>query len=102
MGSPVDGTVEVGGPEQFRLDELVRQGLAAWKDPREVVADPQARYYGVKLSEKTLVPDEGARLGQTRFETWLTQPAAQIPSAHPQPTGVAVVTKEKESHKKAS
>jgi uncharacterized protein YbjT (DUF2867 family) len=102
MGPPVNGTVEVGGPEQFRLDELVRQGLAAWKDPRQVVADPHARYYGVKLSEKTLVPGDGARLGQTRFETWLTQPAAQIPSAHPQSTGVAVVTKEKESRKKAS
>jgi uncharacterized protein YbjT (DUF2867 family) len=102
MGSPVNGAIEVGGPEQFRLDELVRRALAAWKDPREVVADPHARYYGTKLSEKTLVPSDGARLGQTRFETWLTQPAAQSPSAHPQPTGVAAVTKEKESHKKAS
>jgi uncharacterized protein YbjT (DUF2867 family) len=102
MGSPVNGTVEVGGPEQFRLDELVRQGLAAWKDPREVVTDPDARYYGVNLSEKTLVPGDGARLGQTRFETWLTQQAAQVPSAQPQPTGVAVVTRESESHKKAS
>jgi uncharacterized protein YbjT (DUF2867 family) len=102
MGSPVNGTVEVGGPEQFRLDELVRKGLAAWKDPREVVADPHARYYGIKLSEKTLVPCDGARLGETGFETWLTQPAAQIPRAHPQPTGAALVTKEKETRKKAS
>src|SRR5712692_362871 len=46
-GSPVNGTVEIGGPEKFRLDELARQGLAAHKDPREVVADPKARYYGV-------------------------------------------------------
>ena len=95
-GPPVNGTIEVGGPEQFRLDELVRQGLAARKDPREVVADPNARYYGVKVSERTLVPGDDARLGETRFETWLTQSAAQIPSA---PTGVA---REKESHKKAS
>jgi uncharacterized protein YbjT (DUF2867 family) len=102
MGPPVNGTVEVGGPEQFRLDELVRQGLAAWKDPREVVVDPNARYYGVELREKTLVPGDGARLGETHFKTWLTQPAAQIPSAHPQPTGVAAVTKEKEIQKKAS
>jgi uncharacterized protein YbjT (DUF2867 family) len=72
-GSPVNGMVEVGGPEQFGLDELVRRALAAWKDPRVVVADPNARYYGVALSEKTLVPDDGARLGQTRFETWLSQ-----------------------------
>ena len=74
MGSPVNGSVEVGGPEQFRLDELVRRGLAAWRDPREVVADPHARYYGIKLNDKTLVPGAGARLGQTRFETWLSQP----------------------------
>ena len=76
-GSAVNGTVEVGGPEQFRLDELIRQGLAANKDPREVVADPHARYYGVELSERTLLPGDGARLGETRFETWLAQSAAK-------------------------
>jgi uncharacterized protein YbjT (DUF2867 family) len=72
LGSPVNGTVEVGGPEQFRLDELVRRGLSARKDPREVVADPHARYYCVELSEGTLVPGDDARLGETRFETWLS------------------------------
>jgi uncharacterized protein YbjT (DUF2867 family) len=77
MGSPVNGTVEVGGPEKFRLDELVRQGLATRKDPREVVADPHARYYGLELSERTLLPGDDARLGETRFETWLTQSAAK-------------------------
>jgi hypothetical protein len=77
MGSPVNGTVEVGGPEKFRLDELVRRGLIARNDPREVVADPHARYYGVELSERTLVPSDNARLGETRFETWLTQSAAK-------------------------
>ncbi len=71
MGAPVNGTVEVGGPEQFRLDELVRRGLAARKDPREVVADPHARYYGVELSESTLVPGNDAQLSQTRFADWL-------------------------------
>ena len=76
VGSPVNGIVEVGGPEQFHLDELVRRDLAARKDPREVVADPHARYYGIKVSERTLVPDNDARLGETRFETWLTQVAA--------------------------
>lgn len=76
VGSPVNGIVEVGGPEQFHLDELVRRDLAARKDPREVVADPHARYYGIKVSERTLVPDNNARLGETRFETWLTQVAA--------------------------
>jgi uncharacterized protein YbjT (DUF2867 family) len=78
-GSPVNGTVEVGGPEKFRLDELIRKSLAANKDPREVVADPQGRYYGIEISEKTLVPGDSARLGETRFETWLRQSAAQTP-----------------------
>jgi uncharacterized protein YbjT (DUF2867 family) len=76
VGSPVNGIVEVGGPEQFHLDELVRRDLAARKDPREVVADPHARYYGIKVSERTLVPDNNARLGETRFETWLGRSAA--------------------------
>jgi uncharacterized protein YbjT (DUF2867 family) len=76
-GSPVSGTVEIGGPGTFRFDELVRQYLAANKDPREVVADPKARYYGVEISERTLLPGDLARLSETRFETWLTQPAAK-------------------------
>src|ERR1700756_5415053 len=52
MDRPVNGTVEVGGPETFRLDELVARGLAAWKDPREVVADANARYYGLEIGER--------------------------------------------------
>jgi uncharacterized protein YbjT (DUF2867 family) len=102
VDSPVNGIVEIGGPEQFRVDELVRRRLASLKDPREVIADPNARYSGAKVSEKTLVPGNHAQLGETRFETWLTQQAAQVPSAAPQPTGIAAVTQEKESHKKAS
>jgi len=74
-GAPVNGTAEVGGPEKFRLDELVRQSLAAHKDPREVVADPHARYYGVELNERTLVPGDDARLSQTRFADWLKHSA---------------------------
>ena len=101
VGQPINGIVEIAGPEQFRVDELVRRRLASLNDPREVIADPNARYAGAKLSEKTLVPGKNAQLGDTRFETWLTQPAAQIPSARPQPTGAAVVTSEKESPKKA-
>lgn len=76
-GSPVTGTVEVGGPELFRIDELIRQSLAAQKDPREVVPDPHARYYGIELSERTLLPGNDARLGKTRFETWLSQSEAK-------------------------
>src|SRR5687768_3173323 len=75
VGSPVNGIVEVAGPEQFRLDELIRRGLSAQDDPREVIADPDARYFGARLSERMLVPGDDARLGETRFEDWLRQPA---------------------------
>src|SRR5438270_210301 len=85
VGSPVNGTVEIGGPEQFRVDELVRRRLASLKDPREVIAEPNALYSGAKVSERTLVPGDNARLGDTTFEAWLAQPASQIPSAKVQP-----------------
>jgi len=74
-GEPVNGIVEIGGPEQFRLDELVQRRLGTFKDPREVIADPNARYAGARISDKILVPGENVRLGETRFETWLTQSA---------------------------
>src|SRR5438067_1286953 len=67
MSSPVNATVEIGGPEQFRLDEAVRRDLAARRDPREVISDPHARYYGIEVGERTLVPNDDARLGETRF-----------------------------------
>src|ERR1700741_3107849 len=85
MSSPVNGTLEIGGPEQFRLDELVRRDLAARKDPREVISDPHARYYGIQVSERTLVPNDGARLGETRFEDWLRQATKQVPKTDLQP-----------------
>jgi len=85
VGQPVNGIIEIGGPEQFRVDDLVRRRLVSLKDPREVVADPNARYSGAKLGERTLVPSSQARLGETRFETWLAQPAAQIPSTRTEP-----------------
>ena len=75
VGPPVNGIVEVGGPEQFRLDELIRHGLAARKDPRRVVSDPQARYYGIKLTERELVPEKSASLGTIRFDEWLAKSA---------------------------
>ena len=77
--SPLNGTMEIGGPEQFRMDELVRRDLAARKDPREVISDPQARYWGIKVSERTLLPDNRARLGETRFENWLSHSVKQVP-----------------------
>jgi len=75
VGAPVNGTVEVAGPQQFRFDELIRQGLAAAHDPREVVADPHARYFGAELGERSLIPWGEARLGEIRFNDWLGQPA---------------------------
>jgi uncharacterized protein YbjT (DUF2867 family) len=74
LGKPVNGIVEVAGPEQFRLDAFIREGLGARKDPRKVVADPHARYFGAELGERTLVPWGDARLGATRFQDWLNQP----------------------------
>jgi uncharacterized protein YbjT (DUF2867 family) len=79
MSSPVNTTVEIGGPEQFRLDELIRRDLAARKDPREVISDPRARYFGIAVSERSLVPDDDARLGETRFEDWLSLATKQVP-----------------------
>ena len=76
-GAPVNGMVEIGGPEKFPLDELVRKYFAGTKDPREVVTDPKASYYGVQVSERSLVPEDNARLSETRFETWLAQSAAK-------------------------
>ncbi|HEX6390987.1 MAG TPA: hypothetical protein VFZ89_16120, partial [Solirubrobacteraceae bacterium] len=73
VGAPVNGVVEVGGPEEFRLDELIHRVLRAHDDPREVTTDPDARYFGAKLSERTLVTGAGAHLGETRFEDWLRQ-----------------------------
>ena len=72
-GSPVNGIVEVAGPQQFRLDELIRRSLSAGKDPREVIADPRALYAGAALQERTLVPGAGATLGETRFDDWLSR-----------------------------
>jgi uncharacterized protein YbjT (DUF2867 family) len=76
VGAPVNGIGEVGGPEQFRFDELMRRVLASWDDPREVVTDPDAGYYGIAVGDDTLVPGAGARLGEIRIDDWLRQNAA--------------------------
>lgn len=92
VGSPLNGIVEVGGPEQFRFDEMIRMGLSAKKDPREVIVDPHARYFGTELSERSLVPSDGALLGETRFEDWLTGSASQNPPAKAQPAAAAAAS----------
>jgi uncharacterized protein YbjT (DUF2867 family) len=72
LGSPVNGIVEVAGPERFRMDELVRKALKAADDPREVVTDPAAPYFGdYEVDDSTLVPASDARVGEVRFRDWL-------------------------------
>ena len=73
-GPPLNGTVEVAGPERFRFDEMIRHGLAVRNDPREVIADPHARYFGAELDERSLIPADGARLGEIHLQEWLGQP----------------------------
>jgi uncharacterized protein YbjT (DUF2867 family) len=73
IGAPLNGTVEIGGPEVFRFDDLVRHALSVHNDPREVVTDPQARYFGTELRERSLVPDDSAPRGTIRFDDWLGQ-----------------------------
>ncbi|GHO96477.1 LysR family transcriptional regulator [Reticulibacter mediterranei] len=77
IGAPVNGMVEVAGPEKIRLDELVRRFLSATKDPREVIADVNARYFGAMLSDDSLTAGENAHLAPTRFEDWLSSYRAQ-------------------------
>jgi len=71
VGAPLNRMIEVAGPEQFRADELARRRLTARHDPREVVVDPRARFFGAKVEERSLLPGADARLAATRFEDWL-------------------------------
>jgi uncharacterized protein YbjT (DUF2867 family) len=73
LGTPLNDTVELAGPERFRLDELARRVLAASNDPRQVTADVDARYFGTKLDDQSLRPCDEARIAPTRFEDWLRQ-----------------------------
>ncbi len=79
-GPPVNGIVEVAGPQQFRLDELIRRVLSESGDPREVITDPHARYYGAELGEHTLLPGVAARLAETRFDDWFSQSLVSKPA----------------------
>jgi uncharacterized protein YbjT (DUF2867 family) len=73
VGSPQNATIEVAGPEQFGLDELIRKGLSFQGDPREVVTDPNARYFNALLQDRELLPGNEATIYNTRFEEWLNQ-----------------------------
>ena len=71
VGAPVNGTIELAGPERFRFDELIQRVLDANGDARRVTADEGARYFGAKLEEGSLVPGDDAHIAPTRFEDWL-------------------------------
>jgi len=76
VGPPVNGILELCGPEQFRLDQFIQRALVARSDSREVIADSNAGYFGIKVQEKILLPDSNARPGSMRFEQWLTSRSA--------------------------
>jgi uncharacterized protein YbjT (DUF2867 family)/nitrite reductase/ring-hydroxylating ferredoxin subunit len=89
--SPLNGAIEIAGPEQFRFDELIRQRLRGLNDSREVIADPSARYFGAEMNENSLVPIGDAQLGETRFEDWLSLSANQAAaSATHSPTAASI------------
>jgi uncharacterized protein YbjT (DUF2867 family) len=77
IGAPVNGTIEIAGPERIPLDELVGRFLNATKDPRQVVADVHARYFGIELNDQSLTPGDTPRLGTTRFDDWLNKSGAK-------------------------
>jgi uncharacterized protein YbjT (DUF2867 family) len=88
--SPLNGTVAVAGPDQFRLDELVRLTLHALNDPREVISDSHQRYFGADIDERTLVPGDDAQLGETRFKDWLSRSLTS--AKNPQPAAVTAAS----------
>ena len=75
VNPPVNGTVELAGPEAFRLDELARRVLSANNDRRQVIPDVHARYFGAELDDRSLTPGDDARIAPTHFEDWLSQSA---------------------------
>ncbi len=85
LGDPINGMTEIAGPETFSLDEAVERVLNHDHDPRQVIADPSARYYGVLVSEATLTPGPDARLGRTTLDWWLDHVPAPAKAAHAAP-----------------
>jgi uncharacterized protein YbjT (DUF2867 family) len=78
LAAPVNGTIELAGPERIRMDDLVRRFLRAKQDPREVSTDVDARYYGAKLDDRSLIPGDNPRIGPTRYEDWLGRDASSV------------------------
>jgi hypothetical protein len=78
VGKPVNGIIEVTGPEKFRLDELVRKYLVVMKDAQEVVTDNHALYFGVELNDRSLVPGENSRIGTVCYDDWISEPVNRL------------------------
>jgi uncharacterized protein YbjT (DUF2867 family) len=77
INAPVNGMIELAGPELIRQDELVRRFLSAKQDARQVVTDVHARYFGIELNDQSLTPGDNPRIGPTRFEDWLSRSIPQ-------------------------
>jgi len=77
LAPPANGMIEVSGPDRIPLDDIIRRYLRAKKDPRQVIADVNARYFGIEMNDQTLTPGNNPRLGPTRFEDWLSRSMAQ-------------------------
>ncbi|WP_353641782.1 SDR family oxidoreductase [Mesorhizobium sp. WSM2239] len=77
LSAPTNGVIEIAGPEPVRMSDLVARFLKATNDPRKVIADPHARYFGTELDDRSLVPGDNPRIGATRFEDWFSHAALQ-------------------------
>ena len=76
FGQPINGMIEVAGPDRIRQDELVRQYLSATGDPRKVIIDVNAGYFGIEVNDQSLVPGDNSRLGPTHYKDWLNRSTA--------------------------
>jgi uncharacterized protein YbjT (DUF2867 family) len=72
LGAPVNGIIDLAGPERFRFDEIIRRFLSATRDTRQVLTNMHAHYFGAKLDEQSLMPRGPSQIGATRFEDWLS------------------------------
>jgi uncharacterized protein YbjT (DUF2867 family) len=77
LGTPLNGIIDLAGPQQFRFTEIIRQFLSATQDTRQVVMDTHARYFGAKLDEQSLIPRGNSHIGATRFKDWLSHSTAK-------------------------
>lgn len=77
LDAPVNGTIEIAGPERAPIDELVGRFLSATHDPRTVIADAKAGYFGIAVNDQSLTPGDNPRIGATRFDDWLSRTSSQ-------------------------